>query len=332
MTTARLVRERLTDPLDLLKRLALGDAPGSITRQSGGGVLLRCLWHAERTPSCSIHIGADGTIAIRCHGCGKTGDVFSLIAAASGLDERVDFREVLRRGEQLAGLGERRDDKVTARNISRAPAFPPSTEVSSLLASVGPTASDAEATAVLSKRRLDPERIDDAGLAFVIPGHAVLPSWARYRGRPWTETGHRLVMPVVDPTGVVRSVRAWNLVENDAPKRLPPAGHRATGLVVSDEFGAALFRGTYRARRVVIVEGESDFLTAVLAWGHVLAAKIGIWSGSWTSDFANKMPDGAEVTIWTDDDAAGDRYAAEIWRSLRGRCRVTREKRPTEAA
>ena len=33
-------------------------------------------------------------------------------------------------------------------------------------------------------------------------------SWygARYQGRPWTATGHRLLLPVYDAAGVMRSV------------------------------------------------------------------------------------------------------------------------------
>lgn len=85
-------------------------------------------------------------------------------------------------------------------------------------------------------------------------------------------------------------------------------------------------------RRIVIVEGESDFLTAVLVWRHVLAAKFGIWSGSWSNALASRIRDGSEVTIWTDPDSAGDRYAEEILRSLGGRCRVLRAKRVEVAA
>lgn len=331
---ARTLRADLDDPWMLVDRLGFIDGRRSYARQAGG-VIIRCPWHEDRTPSCSVRTGPDGTISIRCHGCSTTGDALSLVAVASGLDLRRDFRAVLRRAAELAGRAvDDLDDRPSrAPSLPRrvvAPAsertYPPAHELAALLAASVPVAEDGEASAMLRARGLDVERIDDAGLARVLPIGASLPSWASYGRRPWTSTGHRVVLPTVDASGVVRSVRAWRVPKAETPKRLPPAGHRASGLVLADEVALAMLRGTYAAKRVIVVEGEPDFLAAVLGWGHVLAAKIGIWSGSWSDDLAARIPSGADVAICADHDDAGERYAADVARSLCGRCRVTRER------
>jgi DNA primase len=50
-----------------------------------------------------VRLAKDGTIAVRCHGCGATGDALSLIAQVRGLNMRTDFREVLRVAGEIAG-------------------------------------------------------------------------------------------------------------------------------------------------------------------------------------------------------------------------------------
>lgn len=338
---ARTLRADLDDPYVLVDLLGLSDGRRSVVHQARG-VLIRCPWHEDRTPSCSVRTARDGTISVRCHGCGETGDALSLVAIASGLDLRRDFRSVLRRaaefaGRSLTGLDDRPSRAPRSPRPRRliAPAaerpYPPSDELAALLATTVDVSEVRRGSAMLLRRGFDVERVDDTRLARALPIGAALPSWATYGGRPWTMTGHRLVLPVVDAVGVVRSVRAWRVTEGTTPKRLPPAGHRASGLVLADEFATAMLRGTYAARRVVIAEGEPDFLAAVLGWGHVLAAKLGIWSGAWSDDVAARIPSGAEVLICTDADEAGDRYADVVWRSLRGRCRVTRDKAGTAA-
>lgn len=329
---ARELRDELDDPWSLVDRLGLIDGRASFQRQAGG-VLIRCPAHPDRTPSCSVRVGSDGTVAARCHACGWTGDALSLVAVASGLDVRRDFPEVIRRAAELAGRWDLLDIERTPRARTILPprprpapqperTYPPLEEVNALLDDSMPVSEDHEATAMLAARGIDGSRLENE--ARVLRPDARLPGWAAYRGRSWTATGHRLVLPVVDVEGAVRSVRAWRVVEGESPKRLPPAGHLASGLVLADAFAVAMLRGTYAPPRVVIVEGEPDFLTACLAWGHVLTARIGLMSGAWSYELAARIPDGTPVSLWTDDDTAGERYADDVATSLRGRCPVMR--------
>ena len=88
--------------------------------------MIRCPWHDEKTPSCSVTRGNDGTVRARCFGCGATGDAFTLVAQVYGLDARHRFLEVLDAAADLAGLmrPERRargDRPPPARAIPRRP-------------------------------------------------------------------------------------------------------------------------------------------------------------------------------------------------------------------
>lgn len=328
MNAAQALRHELVDVYGLVTCLGLVDGYRPV--KQAGGVIIRCPWHEERTPSCSIRVGRDGTIAARCHGCGATGDALSLVAVARGLDLRRDFGEVLQAGAEIAGRSDLADGAVHHGAPSPRPrpaperTYPPTRDVLAVLAACVPVANDAEASAMLAARGIDPEFVDDAELVRVLPRGASLPRWASFRGVPWTRTGHRLVLPMFDADGAIRSVRAWRIGASETPKRLPPAGHRASGLVLADAFALAMLRGTYAPRRVLVLEGESDFLAASVGWRHVLAARIGIVSGSWSEDFAARIPDGADVALWTDDDTPGNKYADDIAATLEGRCTVRR--------
>ena len=77
---------------------ALGLLEGHIGRgwsKQAGGVMVRCPWHDEKSPSCSVTRGPDGTVRVRCFGCGATGDALTLIAEVQHIDRHRDFVEVL---------------------------------------------------------------------------------------------------------------------------------------------------------------------------------------------------------------------------------------------
>lgn len=99
-------------------------------QRQASGLLVCCPWHDERTPSCSVTRGRDGTIRVRCFGCSATGDVLALVAQVNGLDLRRDFVAVLRRAAELAnaydvladldaGPVERRTFPVEPRSVER---------------------------------------------------------------------------------------------------------------------------------------------------------------------------------------------------------------------
>jgi hypothetical protein len=92
---AREIRERLTDAKALCAALGCKIAP----RSSAPQATILCPSHGERTPSCSVRIGNDGTLAVKCHACGWTADALGLIKAVEGIS---DFADILTRGAELA--------------------------------------------------------------------------------------------------------------------------------------------------------------------------------------------------------------------------------------
>ena len=120
------IKRALADPGDVARRLSL-DLRGA-QRQAGGGLLVRCPspGHGDRTASCSLTRGDDGTLRVRCFGCELAGDVFSLVAAVRGLDVARDFRTVLQEAAALVGVDvEDREHPAAAWRAPVAPAFAP---------------------------------------------------------------------------------------------------------------------------------------------------------------------------------------------------------------
>lgn len=330
---AREVRQSLTDPGNLCMKLGWLDGH----KRQARGVLIRCPSHGEKDPSCSVTTAPDGTIRIKCFACDFAGDALTMVAFAHNLSLTDDFREVLATGAELAGnLGladEVRGDSTAERAIARPrrpapalapvpePEYPPADELARLWASCGEVAMDGETVKMLMGRGIDFAAVDELRLARVIPVTASLPRWARYRGESWVGTGHRLALPAWDAWGQMRSVRAWRVCDGDTPKRLPPGGCKAAELVQANVLAVKMLRRWASPLRLVIVEGEPDFLTWATVTG---AAVVGVGSGSWTEEHARRVPPRTEVVVRTHADRAGEKYAEHIAETLKDRCPVWR--------
>jgi hypothetical protein len=330
------IKRALSDPRDVCRRLGLdrGARP-----QGGGGLMILCPVHQERTPSCSVTRGPDGTLRVNCFGCSFVGDVLDLLAVVENLDADYDFPELGRRAADLARLPLDREapaSRAPARVIPMAPrrTYPPGSEVGALWSLCHPVLGDTEVCRWIEGRGLAPASIARHDLARALPVSRDLPRWASYCGdrsirsrpEPWSALGYRLIVPLYDAGGVIRSVRARAITElaPTSPKALPPSGHASQGLVLADALAAQmLVRGAWPERtetRVVVAEGEPDFLT----WGmRATVAVLGIaGSGQWTEGIAQRIPSGTTVIIRTDQDDAGDIYAEVITRMLWGRCTI----------
>lgn len=344
-----------TDLADELERewAALGaegalDRLGVQFRREGRRMRLRCPFHDEKTPSATLERGEAGTLRLHCFGsCSRSWDVHSLAGEVLRIDARTRFRELLAEEARLLGrydVLEELEGKGSPRTPARPPVreaptplperpYPPAAEVAALWGAGLATSDDAEAAAYLRGRSIEPAHVDEHELARVIAGDTRLPSWARFQGRTWTATGHRLLLPTFDAAGAMRGVRAVRILEGDSPKRLPPSGYRAAGLVLADtlarwvlEHGKAPEGGPLR---LLIAEGEPDFLTwasRMSADAEGAPAVLGIVAGAWTQGIAARIPDGAHVVVRTHHDEAGRKYAAQIHATLTGRCRLARSK------
>lgn len=325
------VKRSLDDARRLCAKLGIDKG----AKRQASGFLVCCPVHGEKNPSCSVTRGRDGTVRVHCFACDWSSDALGLIAAVRGVNVKTDFPAVLAEAASLAGVTldrsgrgpgrphqARRDVAPPEPDVERP--YPPAAEVAALWDSAGPCSEDREASATLAWRCIDPERVDALRLARVIRAGQPLPRWASYQGRTWPETGHRLLVRCWDATGTMRTVRAWRVRDGDTPKRLPPAGHRMSGLVLANRPGVAMLMGKARPRRLGVVEGEPDATVWMIQAPD--EAVLGVFSGSWrTGNFAAKVPSGCEVVIRTHADEAGDRYAREVVATLEDRCPLWRK-------
>jgi len=317
---AREVRARLVDPLAVVEALGLGDG----AKRRPRGVMIRCPWHLERTPSCSVSVGGDGTLRVRCFGCDATGDVLHLVAVARGLDLVGDFARVLDEASAIVGL-----DLFEHRRNRPAPtppstAYPPREEVAALWNAsepvnrtlADPDPCDLAVAFFLARRRWWPPAVAalDIVRAAPLPSSFDWPSWWPSR---WA-TSWRLIARVYRADGDVASVHA-RAVEDAEPKTRWPYHCRSAGLLFADARGAALLRGEpARLERVIVVEGLTDTVAMALEVkdaGRAIAV-LGVAAGSSLALAAVRWPHGVPVVIATHDDQAGRRYAGEIGRFL----------------
>lgn len=329
---AQEIRRTLTDPRELCESLGL--AKGA-KRAKAGSVMICCPVHADRTPSCHVSVGPDGTLRAKCYSCDFTGDALTLVAVAHDLDtrDRNEFKAVLLEAAHIAGLHQIVDElngdaDYTPRELPPAPEpapepeYPPVDEVNRLWSSAIDADMDSQWCKVAVARRIDPERVTGLGLAKALEKDSWCPQWACFGSAPWSEIGYRLIIPAYDSDGAMRSIRGWQIDGLASKKRVAAVGVRANDLVMANSHGVAMLRGDRTDRRVLVVEGEPDYMAASIKWHDYVV--LGLYSGSWNNYFASRVPTDATVIVATDHDGAGHKYAAEVIESLQDRCEVWR--------
>lgn len=326
---ARELKLALGSPRSLCEKLGLTK---DSTRQANDGITVLCPLHSERTPSCSVTHGDVGA-RFFCFGCKVGGDSLHLVAAVHGLDVASNFKEVLLAAAELVGRqdivdeinGDKPYQKRELPKVSTPPpdrVYPAVSEVQSLWTGACPVTELEASKRLLEARALPAAEVARFDLARSITANQPLPRWASYQGQSWRTAGYRILVPMFDAAGEMRSVRAWRVEDSGGPKRLPPAGCRATGLVMANGWALTLLREKRGPRRVLICEGEPDALSATLRWPGIPV--FGIISGSWGPDFAERIPLGSQVIIATHHDTAGDKYAEIVKATVKSRAQVVR--------
>ncbi len=191
-----------------------------------------------------------------------------------------------------------------------------------------------------SRRILDGvEEFSLTGVARALtPG--ALPAWASMSpGRTWVDTKHRVIVPLFDHHGAMRSVVARSVEPEPRIKSSGPAAARR-GLVMAGHAAQQILKygqdhrfHALKRLQVVIHEGEIDFMRHVhldrteyvgsTINRHV--AVFGIQAGSWARDVADRIPSGSMVHLRVHKDAQGEKYADQIEESLGDRVRVERQ-------
>ncbi len=366
---AAAVRRALVDPEAVAAALGLCEGVQGWGRGAGwtriaGGVLVQCPAHGDRTPSCSVTRGPDGTLRVRCFGCDLAGDALHLVAAVYGLDARAHFVRVLEHAAHLAGVrlstpGDRAPIAPPPRRPAPAPDPAPSNAalapdvfaalVRALLAAApldGPHAADVRAY-------LDARGILDAARA---DGWGALPSGMVAQGdvrarivaavgvEAWEASGlahprdplmfawgstHRVVIPWRNVDGEPVWLQRRAVGRFDGPRYVAPAGTSPAA-----PYGAHQLAALPLDAPAALVEGAVDAL-ALRAACEVDGSPFAVlglpgvkgWRRPWGALLA-----GRPVAIALDGDAAGDAAADVIARELAGLASNVNRWRPAGGA
>lgn len=208
------------------------------------------------------------------------------------------------------------------------PIRPPALEVRSLWEACTPVTIDIEVTNWLVGRALEPKKCAMEDVVRALPSGLEPPDWAVF-GRPWNQSGHRVIVPMYGPEGELETLHARALRPRDPKgrdKAASPKGAQVAGTIMANNVGLDLLRRTegqgieaFNAM-VLIAEGVPDFLT--WATHTEVYAVFGVIAGSWTDAFAECIPRDVRVLIRTHDDDTGHKYAQQIGETLRDRCQV----------
>lgn len=261
-------------------------------RTSPRNVRVPCPIHGGDGPHLSVFVGTGGGVRWTClsGGCeaGAGADAIGLWLATQGYStDGEGFVEGVRRLADRLGLHvveqERRRSPQRSRRGRRhrptppAPArqpercYPPADEVRALWDLAGPVADDAEAERYLAARGL----LAAAHLVRVLPHGVPCPPWA-VCGRPWSSSGHRIVVPWRDHHGEIRALRAWLVEPRDHVVQPQPSARArrrwATLGVEAGSWGDDLARRIPSGSRVIVrtdhdMAGEryAEAITASLA-------------------------------------------------------------------
>lgn len=322
------IRFALSDPGYVLEKLGMMEG----VRKSHTGYMICCPWHNETEPSCSVRFHpTDGTLSVHCFGCGSGGDIFSLVAAHLGLHPQKDFKSIVEYAGGLAGIDTSapfdKERQPPVRNYvpPPPPVYPPEDEISDLwFNGVAPT-------------KIKPARLwfEIKGLSAeiasancrVIPKGYVLPEWAISRGEKdgrkwesnWIKSGHRLLFPMYDCNGQLRSLKARCLDVSKKFKNQIPKGFAVKGLIMADHVGHGLLvngNPDNAPYNLVFCEGEVDFLVALQTrdTAPVNTAIFGVYSGGWSVEHALRMGSNRDMKLFffTDRDRAGMAYKQAI--------------------
>ena len=323
--------------LDELKRcfgrselFALAETEDLVRRGSGR--------NRSECPQCrngdprGVSIGESNGVGVwNCHRDEKhRGTAIDFLAFSRSLSVADAIKELRRR------IGEDPPAKPSqARSTTDSP--PPAVDVSSLWSACKPITLEEEVASAWESRAITVAHVEDRDLARALPRSAHVPRWAGFRGQPWSAWPHRLIVPMYDERGRLRSLHSRAAQgQPGIPKGLSPAGYAVAGLVMADPLARLLLAGLtsgdgepaadlVRRCGLVVCEGVPDFLTWATRWGDAAEsapAIIGIISGSWTTRIAERIPSGTSVFVRTHADDAGTNYGKVVASSLEARCPV----------
>lgn len=335
------IRAALSDPTSVCVALELVDG----ARVQPGGLMIRCPWHEDRTPSCSVTSGADGTLRVHCFGCGVSGDAFTLIAQVRGLDVKAQFPAVLAAAEEVATELETGNASAVKPAVKRPTQPTLSVDVFDRVARTmfaeAPLSASSAVSNYLAGRRLLQEAANNGwgalpfaplGVKQVI-GAVTVASGAD----AWALSGmcgpdgaitfpaNVILIPWRNPEGRITTVQRRAITPDGKPKYVFPVGRSAT-----EPYGIEQLATADAAADVAFVEGAVDALAYTTLCKRYSKPRIVLglpgassWRSAWGSYAIGRV-----VHLALDADEVGDRAAERVAGDLHaaGALRVLRQR------
>ncbi|MEY4510965.1 MAG: primase [Pseudomonadota bacterium] len=339
--------------------LTVSDIYGETVRRNGRGYRGRCPFHDGGNPQAFYVDPSEKWFY--CHTCKVSGTAIDYVMKTKGIDA---FHDAVVHLARLAGLGDGTDGAARSPHVGgsqpvarhapskrteQPPNYPPIDEVRELWRIAYGVRAYPLAAHYLSasKKRLDPELI--ARFDSRPTGDAVEPNYGLLRVLPvlakedrfdwmrwWWWAGYRLIAPLVDAQGQVRSFQARNVLAEDERPPGPNGDPRPKSISVGGFEKRGLLLACPRARHVLmtgalpvdwpmgeqprfeVCEGELKYtLRACKQYGNPRGAMVfGVVGGAWTKELVARLPDRSRVWIGTDENPGGTAHATTILRAL----------------
>lgn len=306
---------------------------------------MRCPWHDDNRPSCAHWVCNAGYPLWKCHaGCGVK-DPLDVVQLSMGF---FPFREVWVRAVTLAGgaasLAGMHISDDDLQRLWKPPVHPPAR---CMQPGHRPISSEPEAARWIAGRGISPAFVEEHGLAYATPTWSACPGTMVTGKSDWHSDGYKLTFPVINPEGRrctyrVRRTGRDQRGELHVRKSRVPAGYSTDGSILANGSAWRFFvpRLDEAEREILswllrdlptdpgplptvleIAEGEPDWLLRCELSPEDTAV-IGVYDGAWCQAFADKIPGGTLIKIYTHSDEAGIKYQHEIAESPRGRCPI----------
>ncbi len=332
---------------EALPRLSVESVFGPLPGKRIAGDKLRapCPLHGGKNRSFAVDLK---TLRWYCHSkCGAGGGPIEFLRSEQGGSGPARGREFLELVKELcerAGVGSGSPRAPEAKigrepvmqSLPNAPHRLDIAEVEATWKLARAVTSDSAVTRWLADERgLAPDLIARSDLARVLMRHADLPRWAGFEKdghwRSWPSLGYRIVIPLFDSRGHMRSLRFR--APRPGAKARPASGTSGVGLVMADAVArTVLASGKVPAFwesdtfSIVVAEGEPDFWSwatepARQGLGQsttTFPCTIGVVGGSFTHDIAARLPVGSHVISAIHCDDGGDRIHARLEAVLEG--------------
>jgi hypothetical protein len=206
--------------------------------------------------------------------------------------------------------------------------LPPSEEVRALWNRCAAVVDDEWVCEWLALHRIDVMATTQLDLARVLVVGGEEPEWCRYGSIRWSDSGYRLLIPLLTATGEMGALYARSLrpIRPQRQGSTPPLAG-ISGLVMANASARHLLRtGTWADdaswHTVIIAGGAADYLDWATSVAEHSPAVFGIVPGSWTSKLAARIPPGSRVIVRAHANPITGRYAHHVQTALEKTCEV----------